>query len=116
MSDPNDLTSPIDEGVTAEDLGRTLFIGVGGVGMNGLTRLYATRGLPVSGSESRNGRVSPNSNASASRSTASTLMSNLDEIDTVVRSDRHQRRAPRSAEARSAASASTTAPRRSRPP
>ena len=31
--DPNDLTSPIDEGVTAEDLGRVLFIGVGGVGI-----------------------------------------------------------------------------------
>lgn len=45
------MTSPIDEGVVAEDLGHVLFIGVGGVGMSGLARLYATRGIPTSGSE-----------------------------------------------------------------
>ncbi|WP_051704297.1 UDP-N-acetylmuramate--L-alanine ligase [Glycomyces sp. NRRL B-16210] len=91
--DPNDLTSPIDEGVTAEDLGRTLFIGVGGVGMNGLTRLYATRGLDVTGSETKEWPSLPELERLGVRLHREHAESNLDGIDTVVRStainDRH---------------------------
>ncbi len=39
--------------LTAEDLGTIHLIGVGGVGMSGLARLFLTRGIPVSGSELR---------------------------------------------------------------
>lgn len=84
--DPNDLTSPIDEGVTAEDLGRTLFIGVGGVGMNGLTRLYATRGLDVSGSETKDWPSLPELERLGVTLHRKHVPSNLDGIDTVVRS------------------------------
>ncbi|THV39520.1 UDP-N-acetylmuramate--L-alanine ligase [Glycomyces buryatensis] len=87
--DPNDLTSPIDEGITAEDLGRTLFIGVGGVGMNGLTRLYATRGLPVSGSELKDWPSLPELEALGVTLHREHTVSNLDGIDTVVRSTAH---------------------------
>ncbi|MCH7232464.1 UDP-N-acetylmuramate--L-alanine ligase [Glycomyces sp. L485] len=84
--DPNDLTSPIDEGITAEDLGRTLFIGVGGVGMNGLTRLYVTRGLPVSGSETKDWPSLPELERLGVNLHREHRAENLDGIDTVVRS------------------------------
>ncbi|GAA2132762.1 UDP-N-acetylmuramate--L-alanine ligase [Glycomyces algeriensis] len=84
--DPNDLTSPIDEGITAEDLGRTLFIGVGGVGMNGLTRLYATRGLAVTGSETKDWPTLPELERLGVTLHREHVVSNLDGIDTVVRS------------------------------
>ena len=87
--DPNDLSSPIDEGVTAEDLGRTLFIGVGGVGMNGLTRLYATRGLEVSGSEIKDWPTLPELRRLGVTVHRGHAESNLDGIDTVVRSTAH---------------------------
>lgn len=91
--DPNDLTSPIDEGITAEDLGRTLFIGVGGVGMNGLTRLYATRGLEVTGSETKEWPSLPELERLGVTLHREHVASNLDGVDTVVRStainDRH---------------------------
>ncbi|GAB3649915.1 UDP-N-acetylmuramate--L-alanine ligase [Glycomyces tarimensis] len=87
--DPNDLSSPIDEGITAEDLGRTLFIGVGGVGMNGLTRLYATRGLPVSGSELKDWPSLPELERLGVTLHREHTESNLDGIDTVVRSTAH---------------------------
>jgi UDP-N-acetylmuramate--alanine ligase len=86
MTDPNDLSSPIDEGVTAEDLGRTLFIGVGGVGMNGLTRLYATRGLPVTGSETKEWPTLPELERLGVALHREHRESNLDGVDTVVRS------------------------------
>lgn len=87
--DPNDLASPIDAGTTAEDLGRTLFIGVGGVGMNGLTRLYATRGIEVSGSETKDWPSLPELERLGVRLHREHLVSNLDGIDTVVRSTAH---------------------------
>ncbi len=87
--DPNDLSSPIDAGTTAEDLGRTLFIGVGGVGMNGLTRLYATRGLDVSGSETKDWPNLPELERLGVRLHREHAAANLDGIDTVVRSTAH---------------------------
>ncbi|SDD19003.1 UDP-N-acetylmuramate--L-alanine ligase [Glycomyces harbinensis] len=89
MTDPNDLTSPIDDGTTAEDLGRTLFIGVGGVGMNGLTRLYATRGLEVTGSETKEWPSLPELERLGVVLHREHAKSNLDGIDTVVRSTAH---------------------------
>jgi UDP-N-acetylmuramate--alanine ligase len=86
MTDPNDLSSPIDEGITAEDLGRTLFVGVGGVGMNGLTRLYATRGLDVTGSETKEWPSLPELERLGVTLHREHVESNLDGIDTVVRS------------------------------
>nr|QZD57736.1 UDP-N-acetylmuramate--L-alanine ligase [Glycomyces sp. TRM65418] len=87
------MSSPIDEGITAEDLGRTLFIGVGGVGMNGLTRLYATRGLDVTGSETKDWPTLPELERLGVTLHREHAESNLDGIDTVVRStainDRH---------------------------
>src|SRR4051794_3888146 len=42
--------------VPAEDLGRVHFLGIGGVGMSGLARIYVARGFPVSGSDVKENR------------------------------------------------------------
>lgn len=39
--------------VSAEDLGRVHFIGIGGAGMSGIARILLKRGVPVSGSDAR---------------------------------------------------------------
>lgn len=83
---PDNLTSPMDEGITAEDLGCTLFIGVGGVGMSGLTRLWATRGLPTVGSEFKDWPILPELEAQGVQLHREHAESNLDGVDTVVRS------------------------------
>ncbi|MGH8877356.1 MAG: Mur ligase domain-containing protein, partial [Stackebrandtia sp.] len=83
------MKSPIDEGVTAEDLGHVLFMGVGGVGMSGLARLYATRGLPVSGSELHDWPSLPELERLGVTVHREHVTSNLDGVDTIVRSTVH---------------------------
>ncbi|HZE38150.1 MAG TPA: UDP-N-acetylmuramate--L-alanine ligase [Stackebrandtia sp.] len=83
------MASPIDDGVTAEDLGHVLFIGVGGVGLSGLARLYATRGLPVTGSELHDWPSLKDLAALGVTIHREHAVSNLDGIDTVVRSTVH---------------------------
>ncbi|CAM3168410.1 UDP-N-acetylmuramate--L-alanine ligase [Stackebrandtia soli] len=83
------LSSPIDDGTTAEDLGRVLFMGVGGVGLSGVARLYATRGLPVSGSELHDWPSLPELRKLGVTVFRRHDESNLDGIDTVVRSTAH---------------------------
>ncbi|GLZ75370.1 UDP-N-acetylmuramate--L-alanine ligase [Actinorhabdospora filicis] len=78
------LHSPIDDGVTAEDLGHVLFIGVGGVGLSGLARLYATRGLPVSGSELHDWPSLPEIASLGATIFREHRPENLDGVDTVV--------------------------------
>ncbi|MEV0648670.1 UDP-N-acetylmuramate--L-alanine ligase [Phytomonospora sp. NPDC050363] len=80
------MHSPTDDGVTAEDLGRVLFIGIGGVGMSGLARLYATRGLPVGGSELHDWPSLPELAALGVTIHREHAAANLDGVDTVVRS------------------------------
>ncbi|MBB5869367.1 UDP-N-acetylmuramate--alanine ligase [Allocatelliglobosispora scoriae] len=70
--------------LTAEELGTVHFIGVGGVGMSGLARLYLTRSIAVSGSELREWPA-----LAALRALGGTIYmthegSNLDGVDTVV--------------------------------
>lgn len=83
------LTSPIDEGITAEDLGSVLFIGVGGVGLSGLARLYATRGISVTGSELHDWPSLPELERLGVTIHREHKAANLDGIDTVVRSTAH---------------------------
>lgn len=89
MSRPHHLPSPTDDGTTAEDLGRMLFIGVGGVGLSGLARLYATRGLPTTGSELHDWPSLPELERLGVTVHRRHSESNLDNIDTVVRSTAH---------------------------
>lgn len=70
--------------MTAEDLGRIHLIGVGGVGMSGLARLFLTRGLPVSGSELREWPSLAGLRALGGTIHSSHEASNLDGVDTVV--------------------------------
>ncbi|MGW5668525.1 UDP-N-acetylmuramate--L-alanine ligase [Micromonospora sp. NPDC003776] len=70
--------------MTAEDLGRIHLIGVGGVGMSGLARLFLTRGLPVSGSELREWPSLAGLRALGGTIHMSHEASNLDGVDTVV--------------------------------
>lgn len=75
----NDLT-----GVTAEDLGRIHLIGVGGVGMNGVAMLLATRGVPVSGSDVREWPPIEALRALGVKIYIGHDVQNLDGVDTVV--------------------------------
>ncbi|NBE83750.1 UDP-N-acetylmuramate--L-alanine ligase [Micromonospora rubida] len=70
--------------LTAEDLGRIHLIGVGGVGMSGLARLFLTRGLPVSGSELRDWPSLAGMRALGGTIHSRHEASNLDGVDTVV--------------------------------
>jgi UDP-N-acetylmuramate--alanine ligase len=70
--------------VTAEELGRIHLIGVGGVGMSGLARLFLTRGLPVSGSELREWPSLAGLRALGGTIQMSHEPGNLDGVDTVV--------------------------------
>ncbi|QLQ37022.1 UDP-N-acetylmuramate--L-alanine ligase [Micromonospora robiginosa] len=70
--------------MTAEDLGRIHLIGVGGVGMAGLARLFLTRGLPVSGSELREWPSLAGLRALGGTIHMSHEAANLDGVDTVV--------------------------------
>ncbi|MEV0003836.1 UDP-N-acetylmuramate--L-alanine ligase [Micromonospora sp. NPDC050980] len=70
--------------MTAEDLGRIHLIGVGGVGMAGLARLFLTRGLPVSGSELREWPSLAGLRALGGTIHSSHEAANLDGVDTVV--------------------------------
>ncbi|WFE31291.1 UDP-N-acetylmuramate--L-alanine ligase [Micromonospora sp. WMMD975] len=70
--------------MTAEDLGRIHLIGVGGVGMAGLARLFLTRGLPVSGSELREWPSLAGLRALGGTIHPAHEASNLDGVDTVV--------------------------------
>jgi UDP-N-acetylmuramate--alanine ligase len=47
------LTGTDVTGLTATDLGRVHFIGIGGVGMSGIARILLAQGVPVSGSDAR---------------------------------------------------------------
>ncbi len=79
-----ELTSPIDAGLTAEDLGRVHLIGIGGVGMSGLARLLLTRGVPTSGSELREWPALAGLRALGGVVHMSHVPENLDGVDTVV--------------------------------
>ncbi|WP_018350887.1 UDP-N-acetylmuramate--L-alanine ligase [Longispora albida] len=79
-----EMHSLIDDGVTAEDLGRVHLIGVGGVGMSGLARLLLTRGVPTSGSELREWPSLAGLRALGGTIHMSHVPENLDDVDTVV--------------------------------
>ncbi|GIJ25306.1 UDP-N-acetylmuramate--L-alanine ligase [Micromonospora qiuiae] len=70
--------------LTAEDLGHIHLIGVGGIGMSGLARLFLTRGLPVSGSELREWPSLAGLRALGGTIHMTHEPANLDGVDTVV--------------------------------
>ncbi|MEV5962503.1 UDP-N-acetylmuramate--L-alanine ligase [Kribbella sp. NPDC051952] len=50
------VTAP-DTTLPAEKLGRVHFVGIGGAGMSGIARIMASRGIEVSGSDAKDGKV-----------------------------------------------------------
>ena len=50
------VTAP-DTPLPAEKLGRVHFVGIGGAGMSGIARIMASRGIEVSGSDAKDGKV-----------------------------------------------------------
>jgi UDP-N-acetylmuramate--alanine ligase len=70
--------------LTAEDLGRVHFVGVGGVGMSGMARLFLTRGIPTTGSELREWPALASLRALGGTIHMTHRESNLDDVDTVV--------------------------------
>lgn len=65
------------------------FIGVGGVGLSGLARLYATRGIPTTGSELHDWPVLPELERLGVTIYRRHEAANLEGVDTVVRSTAH---------------------------
>lgn len=72
------------ESLTAEDLGRVHLIGIGGVGMSGLARLFLTRGIATSGSELKDWPSLAGLRALGGVVHMRHEPSNLDGVDTVV--------------------------------
>jgi UDP-N-acetylmuramate--alanine ligase len=72
------------EQLTAEDLGRVHLIGIGGVGMSGLARLFVTRGIATSGSELKEWPALVGLKALGATIHMRHEASNLDGADTVV--------------------------------
>lgn len=70
--------------ITAEELGTVHLIGVGGVGMSGLARLLATRGIPTTGSELKDWPALAGLRALGATIHMQHVASNLDGVDTVV--------------------------------
>jgi UDP-N-acetylmuramate--alanine ligase len=70
--------------LAAEDLGRVHLIGIGGVGMSGLARLFLSRGIPTSGSELKDWPALAGLRALGGTIYSRHEASNLDGVDTVV--------------------------------
>src|SRR5690348_8442036 len=70
--------------LTAEDLGHVHLIGIGGVGMSGVARLFLTRGIPVSGSELKEWPSLAGLTALGATIHMRHEPSNLDGVDTVI--------------------------------
>ena len=79
-----EVVGRVSDELSAEELGTVHFIGIGGVGMCGLARLFATRGIPVTGSELREWPQLAGLRALGATIHMSHDAANLDGVDTVV--------------------------------
>ncbi|MEV7007687.1 UDP-N-acetylmuramate--L-alanine ligase [Streptosporangium sp. NPDC051022] len=70
--------------VSAEDLGRVHFIGIGGSGMSGIARILLKRGVPVSGSDSRGSDLVNELRELGGRIHIGHAASHVKNVDTVV--------------------------------
>ncbi|HEY0486144.1 MAG TPA: UDP-N-acetylmuramate--L-alanine ligase [Mycobacteriales bacterium] len=71
-------------GLSAADLGRVHFIGVGGVGMSGIARILLARGVPVSGSDAREWPLLDSLRALGAEIHIGHATGNVEKADTVV--------------------------------
>jgi UDP-N-acetylmuramate--alanine ligase len=78
------MTKPDSDRLTAEDLGHVHLIGIGGVGMSGLARLFLTRGVATSGSELKDWPSLAGLRALGGTIHMRHEPSNLDGVDTVI--------------------------------
>ena len=53
------IVAPPDRVLSADELGRVHFVGIGGAGMSGIARIMLARGVPVSGKGRGRGRGGP---------------------------------------------------------
>ena len=51
------IVAPPDRVLSADELGRVHFVGIGGAGMSGIARILLARGVPVSGSDAKDSSV-----------------------------------------------------------
>ncbi|MCX9190758.1 UDP-N-acetylmuramate--L-alanine ligase [Carbonactinospora thermoautotrophica] len=70
--------------VPAEKLGRVHFIGIGGVGMSSIARIFLARGIPTSGSELKETRTVEALRALGAKVYIGHAPEHLDGVDTVV--------------------------------
>ena len=84
----------------AEELGRVHFVGIGGVGMSSLARIYVARGIPVSGSDVKANREVAALRALGARVHLGNAPGNLGNADTVVVSTAIRETNPELVEAR----------------
>ncbi|WP_033424640.1 UDP-N-acetylmuramate--L-alanine ligase [Actinomadura flavalba] len=95
------MSSTVSGGVPpAEDLGRIHFIAIGGAGMSGIARIMLRRGLPVSGSDARDGELLGQLAALGAKVDVGHDAAHLGDADTVVVSTAVRESNPELAEAR----------------
>ena len=99
MQNRFDLTAPVPP---AAELGHVHFLGIGGIGMSGIARIMAMRGLTVSGSDAKDLPVMAALNALGADARAGFDPARLAGVDTVVASSAIREDNPELAAARAA--------------
>jgi UDP-N-acetylmuramate--alanine ligase len=101
-----------DDALPAEKLGRVHFVGIGGVGMSCIARIYLARGIPVTGSDVKENREVVSLRALGAQVHLGNRSDNVGDADTVVVSSAIRRATPRSSRPRGVGCPSSRGPQR----
>jgi UDP-N-acetylmuramate--alanine ligase len=94
------IVAPPDRVLSADELGRVHFVGIGGAGMSGIARIMLARGVPVSGSDAKDSSVLVGLRAIGARVHVGHAAEQVDGVDTVVVSTAIRESNPEVVEAR----------------
>jgi len=94
------IVAPPDRVLSADELGRVHFVGIGGAGMSGIARILLARGVPVSGSDAKDSSVLVGLRAIGATVHVGHAADHVDGADTVVVSTAIRESNPEVVEAR----------------
>ncbi|MGH9248440.1 MAG: UDP-N-acetylmuramate--L-alanine ligase [Acidimicrobiales bacterium] len=94
------IVAPPDRVLSADELGRVHFVGIGGAGMSGIARILLARGVPVSGSDAKDSSVLVGLRAIGAAVHVGHAADHVDGADTVVVSTAIRESNPEVVEAR----------------
>jgi UDP-N-acetylmuramate--alanine ligase len=94
------IVAPPDRVLSADELGRVHFVGIGGAGMSGIARIMLARGVPVSGSDAKASSVLVGLRAIGARVHVGHAAEQVEGADTVVVSTAIRESNPEVVEAR----------------